>query len=342
MISFLIPQSMLTGSYFKNLRAQIEQHTLIKSITRMIDRTGVVGKADIQMMVLTLETIDPTLLLPTIDIRVVRNGSQVSNAMPTSIAYDRVIKKIAQYPSFWVVSDERLDYEICDLLEEKSGLFEDHSNSFVIGNGGFVWNQNKSLLFDKYQSGYVPLVSAASLSVYGFAFPYVGSHATHRRSYVKTEGLINEKSHRGQCILMQRTTPKKTGRRIVASILPSWFVDQHDNYFLENHVNYISQIDRTSNQLFGLLGWLNSDLLNFVFQLRNGSTLVSVYEIKLLPISWSYIAHLTELVQQVIDNSSLERKKGIREINSSIYEYVGLGAIYQERIESVLAWKEQS
>ena len=342
MISFLIPQSMLTGIYFKELRAKIEQYSIVKSITRMIDRKGVVGEADIQMMVLALETTSHPQLLPQIDIRVVRNGSQISEAISTSVPYEKTIKKIDQNPTFWVVSDKQLDYEICELLESNYSLFEDVNDTFVIGNGGFVWNQHKSLLAGKFKNSYLPLVSAASLLVYGFEFPYTGSHAAHKRPYVKPDPEALKKSHRGQRILIQRTTPKKTGRRIVASILPEWFIDEHENYFLENHVNFIHQIKGDSDQLFGLLGWLNSDLINFIFQLRNGSTLVSLHELKLLPLSLPIFPQLSELVRQISDESCLNQGELIQEINHSIYEHVGLSEIHQERIKTVLAWKERS
>ncbi|MDM8520361.1 N-6 DNA methylase [Anaerolineales bacterium HSG6] len=342
-ISFLLPQSMLTGIYFKKLREQLNLKTNIISLTRMIDRTGVIGEADLQMMVVCLEVSeDKSLRENDIKIRVVRNGTDISLSKPYSVKYNNVVHKIKESPVIWIVSNDMLDYRICEMLEVKSVILNDLSNYFTSGNGGYVWNQHKELLREQEEKNSLPLISATSIDLYGFTFPYVGPHASRSRLFSTVTDNVRRKVHTQPAILIQRTTPRKVGRRLVSGIFSNQFHQQYPRYFLENHVNYIKEASNTKSEiLYGLLGWLNSDLINFIFQLRNGTTLVSVSELGLLPVNLEMVKQLIIPTQNIINSTGKARTKNIKIKNDLIFDWLEFDFKYRQRISDVLNRKEK-
>ncbi|MFN8453315.1 MAG: hypothetical protein U0401_01365 [Anaerolineae bacterium] len=231
--------------------------------------------------------------------------------------------------------------KFCDRLESKCVRLGELTELFVSGNGSFVWNQHKELLREREEKNTLPLISAASIDLYGFTFPYSGSHPSRVRSFSIVGETILHKIHSQIALLIQRTTPRKVGRRLVAGIPPSEFFNKYPQYFLENHVNYIKVVNGTDTQiLYGLLGWLNSDLINFVFQLRNGTTLVSIYELSLLPVTLEVVKQLVPLTQNIITTTGKERVINIKALNEAIFDWLELEPRYRDRIESVLNRRE--
>ena len=96
-VSYLLPQTMLAGAYSKKLRDQLENHVTLTSITRMTDRTGVVGDVDQQMMAVCLKVNESQsanandLVEPTdetnVNVRITRNGNELSNAKPLKVKH---------------------------------------------------------------------------------------------------------------------------------------------------------------------------------------------------------------------------------------------------------------
>ena len=106
--------------------------------------------------------------------------------------------------------------------------------------------------------------------------------------------------HSQPSLLVQRTTPRKVGRRLIIGMTSDEFYSKHPRYFLENHINYIKVLDDENvNLLYGLMGWLNSDLINFVFQLRNGNTHISAFELGLLPVNSKMVEQFVDLTKTI-------------------------------------------
>ena len=106
-------------------------------------------------------------------------------------------------------------------------------------------------------------------------------------------------------------------------------------------MNYILSKSKSINTLNGLSGWLNSDLINFIFQLRNGSTQVSVFELGLLPVKVSLLKTLAEFVTNIAESKDDKNKlEAFDSLNSKIYEEIGITAKHKKRIEKVLSRKE--
>ena len=349
-VSFLLPQTMLAGAYSKKLRDQLENHVNLTSITRITDRTGVIGDVDQQVMAVCLKVNESQSVRisdsaesdeTNVNVRITRNGNELSKAKPRGIKHFRIAQRVGESSVSWVVSDKTLDYTICERLEKQcSPLVK--LNEFSCGNGGYVWNQNKELLLETYEDNSLPLISAASIELYGFNFPYDGSHASHQRLFSRQNKRVEKVMHSQPALLVQRTTPRKVGRRLIVGMPSDKFYDDYPRYFLENHINYIKVLDdKNISLLYGLMGWLNSDLINFVFQLRNGNTHVSAFELGLFPVNLEMVKQLVDLTKAIINAEPQERNRHVDTLNKTIYDWLGLGPKHRSRIVNVLNRNER-
>jgi hypothetical protein len=87
---------------------------------------------------------------------------------------------------------------------------------------------------------------------------------------------------------------------------------------------------------------LASDLINFVFQLRNGSTQVSVFELGLLPVNLEFLRTIANSVRRITQiETSTKRDKIITQLNKDIFDWLGLEAHHRQRIQTMLRMKEK-
>ena len=349
-VSYLLPQTMLAGAYSKKLRDQLENYVNLTSITRITDRTGVIGDVDQQMMAVCLKVNESQSASISdsaepdetkVNVRITRNGNELSKAKPRGIKHSRIVKRVGESSVFWVISDSVFDYTICERLEQRcSPLVK--LNKFSCGNGGYVWNQNKELLSETYEDNSLPLISAASIELYGLNFPYAGPHASHQRRFSRENDRVEKVIHSHPALLVQRTTPRKVGRRLIIGMTSDKFYSEYPRYFLENHINYIKALDDENiSLLYGLMGWLNSDLINFVFQLRNGNTHVSAFELGLFPVNLEMVKQLVDLTKAITNAENQERNGHIETLNKTIYDWLELGPKHRSRIADVLNRKEK-
>ena len=335
-VSFLLPQSVLIGTYTKQLRLQLSESTAPTAITRMIDRHRIVADTDQQMMVVCLQVRPQEIPDDGVAIRVTRNGNDIHDAKPRRISRNRIIQNVAG-STIWVVSDRILDYTILDRLEAKASMISDMGHLFDAGNGSFVWNQNKELLSADPEETSIPLISSAAIDPFVASFPYRGRHSTRRRQFARVTADVESKRHSGLMLLIQRTTPRKVGRRIVAGMLPREFHVQHPAYFIENHVNYIRALtDDSLTLIYALNLWLNSDIINFAFQLRNGTAHISVFELQALPVAMELLKSMSQQALKLIDMPNELWHDTRADLNSLTFDWIGLGPRHRQRIADVL------
>ena len=341
-VSFLLPQSVLIGTYTKQLRLRLSESTTLTAITRMIDRYRVVADTDQQMMVVCLQVRPQEIPDDGVAIRVTRNGNDIHNTKPQFISRNRIIQNVAG-STIWVVSDRRLDYAILDRLEARASMVSDMCKSIKVGNGSFVWNQNKALLSESREESSIPLISSAAIDPYVASFPYRGRHSTHSRQFARVTAKVESKRHFGPVLLIQRTTPRKTGRRIVAGMLPGEFHVQYSTYFLENHVNYIHALEQDSQALLYALNiWLNSEIINFAFQLRNGTAHISVFELQTLPVIIELLKSMSQQALKLMQVPGELQHDTINNLNAHIFDWIDLGPRHRQRIARVLSQHERN
>lgn len=341
-VAFVLPQSVLIGIYSKELRAKLSELTIPTSMTRMIDRYGIVADADQQMMVVCLQVRPHKVHSKYVEVRVTRNGNDIHTTAPKLISRHRIIQNVAS-STIWVVSDKTYDYTIVERLEAQSSMLSDMSDQIRIGNGSFVWNQHKDLLSAHRVECSIPLISSASINPYLATFPYTGTHSTRERLYVRMSPEVQKKRHSKEVLLVQRTTPRKTGRRIVAGLLPGEFYVQNPTYFIENHVNYVHVLDTNDrNTLFALNVWLNSDIVNFAFQLRNGTAHISLFELKALPVIPRLMDKISQQSTKLLEMPEELRFDIIYRLNSFIFDWIGLSTRHRKRISTVMSLREHT
>jgi len=133
--------------------------------------------------------------------------------------------------------------------------------------------------------------------------------------------------------LIKRTTPKKKfGRRIVGTMLSYEFLNKHPVYFAENHVNLIKSNNK--NTLFGLAGWLNSRLANFLFSMMNGSSHLSVYELERFPMPKELIVELSSLAMKLYCGEQSQNIQ--RQIDEKTFDYFNLTQQEQARVKELI------
>ena len=121
-------------------------------------------------------------------------------------------------------------------------------------------------------------------SIRGGEFRFRAENRNHEKYFEPDRGqewLVTDTP----CVLLQRTTAKEQGRRLVAAELPAEFVAKYGGAVIENHVNVIRPLDgveRVSAAV--LLALLNSDFVDQIFRCMSGSVAVSAYELEALPL----------------------------------------------------------
>lgn len=337
-IAFLLPQSLLAGSFFHRLRQQLSERAQLLGVTRLIERKGIVGDADQQMMAIALKinSLDTAERSRDVAIRVTWNGDDIEQAPIYSVSSDRVVQTKNEQ-IIWIVSESSEDYAILEILEQAGKPLAQMKHIFLLNNGEYVWNQHKHLLSQENGPNSYPLLSAACVKRYTVTFPYAGPHSTRKRSFSRLDPAVLSSLHSGPTILVQRTTPRKVGRRLFAGILDNKFLSNYGRYFVENHVNYIKPaLEKDADRLYGLLAWLNSDLMNFVFQLENGTPHVSISDLGLLPTPNEALTILVEPAKTICSSDKDEQKLKIAEINNVLFDHFHLSSSQRKRVRFVL------
>jgi adenine-specific DNA-methyltransferase len=337
-LAFLIPQSFRSGLYFHKLRQQLAANCDLQAITLFTNRIGVFDGVDSPLMTITLKkrfsssqhTPDSAVI-----VRTGSNGHNLDSRVPFAIPREKVLRSHPQGP-IWCISDRATDYDILDKVYANATQLAELTESFVTQNGGFVWNQHKEILQSEAEDGAVPLLSAPSVRPFQFNFP-VPDLVEKERQFALITPKVAKRQHAGRLVLVKRTTPKKRGRRIVASLIPEEFVNECPTFFVENHLNIIKAISEDDlASLKGLVGWLNSRLLNFVFELMNGTSHISVFELSLLPIPALWLPQIADVVDELAETSRHERSTQWSVLDRDIYELYGLAKAERERIDACI------
>lgn len=279
-LAYIIPRSMLSGLYFKNLRQFVEQQAVLQEVTLMAERKKVFeGVLQGTMILVCRRRPAPDAPIKT---AIVHTAPELeSYRVPcATVARDQVVRRLNGV-SVWFVSDTRRTYSILDKVIDGHPLLSSASVGCVARTGTIVWNRVKSSLRARPEAGCLPLVWATDVDRYAFSFGGAGSA---RPSYLqlteRTRSLVN----RGLCLLVQRVTADEQPHRLVACV-PQSFCDEHpEGYLVENHLNVVQSLQGATLDLYYLLAVLCSDVIEFFFRTMNGNTQVSATELNLMPI----------------------------------------------------------
>lgn len=293
-VAYLTPTSFLGGQYFKALRELLTQEASPVAFDFVSDRHGVFdgvlqetllatytrsgSSAPARVSALVPQGLNAALVEPISDVQVDLTGGP------------------------WLLPRTRSDAELLSTLATMPTRLSDLG--YAVSTGPLVWNRYKKQLSNTRTDKALPLLWAESVSAAGFEF------SADRRNHVPyfilgvgQEHLVLDRS----CILVQRTTSKEQGRRLMAAAVPQKFLDANGGAIVENHLNMVYAIapKQAKVSLAVVEALLNSRALDRVFRCISGSVAVSAYEINALPLP--SISELSQ-IELLIQNGSSSKK----------------------------------
>ena len=273
-VAFLTPTSVLSGQYFRALRALLAEEAPPVTIDFVHARRGVFEDVQQETMLAVYRKggaagraqIHYLYVESATNVRIVRNGTVALPEWrsgpwlaPREPAHSRLIANAAAMPN-----------RLADL-------------GYRVATGPLVWNRFKSQLRDRPGPGRThPLIWAEAVTT-GGKFHFRAEKKNHSLFFALEAGddwlLV-----RDAAVLVQRTTAKEQRRRLIAAELPAAFVEIHGGVLVENHLNMIVPTANPKVPAAVLARLLNSDILDQLFRCMSGSVAVSAFELEALPM----------------------------------------------------------
>lgn len=190
-----------------------------------------------------------------------------------------------------------LNEEQAQILEQ----FDNWSNTLSIMNmnistGPVVTFRNRDLI-EPYHSQINPLIYMRNLRKGLVKFDVSEGEDGVKDAGVERKLLVPSKNY----ILLKRFTSKEQKKRIDTAVYQA-----HKFNFkwigLENHLNYIYKEngELTTEELYGLFGFLNSELVDQYFRIVNGNTQVNASDIR--PLPFPDYDDIIELGKKILEN----------------------------------------
>jgi adenine-specific DNA-methyltransferase len=334
-LGYIIPRSMLSGLYFKNLRRFVEKTAVLEEVTLMAARKKVFEDVLQGTMILVARRrpAEPALVRTA----VVRSPADLraGSLAPARVTQDKIVRQLNGL-SVWFVSDSERTYRILDKIIGQHPLLSSRAVGCIAKTGTIVWNRVKPLLRVAPDDQCLPLVWATDVG--RFAFSFASASAT-RPSYLARQASTQALLHHGLALLVQRVTADEQPHRLVACVPESFCAQHSTGYFVENHLNVVARVQaETGVDLYYLLAMLNSDVMEFFFRMMNGNTQVSATELNLMPVAQAdRDAELIGLARCLQATASLEQRTALEDkLNQIVAELYGLDASELNCIQTTL------
>lgn len=321
-LGFIIPRSMLSGLYFKNLRNFIEKKTSVKEIVYISERKKVFDDVLHGTMILSLARHNQNK--ESVAVSFAQSSEDIgTHHTPIHVERDKIIQRL-NGTTVWFIADSPEIYTIINHIIKRHPLLSGQEINYKAKTGQIVWNRVKPLLTTAPMQNTLPLVWATDVGKFRFTFNRLGNlRPSHLKITTKTENLIIK----GLCILVQRVTADEQPSRIVACIPEEFYKKQKEGYFVENHLNVIQPVaKRAEIDPYFILGILNSEIVDFFFRAMNGNTQVSATELNLLPIPIGKhedeISRIADAIQK--SRGEEKRKNLMAKLNYRVAKAYGL------------------
>ena len=296
-IAYVTPTSFLAGEYFKALRALLGREAPPVSIAFVAERKSVFAGVLQETMLAAYRRgghagTGPVHFISPEPDGSIRVRSAGSFRLPERPDRPWIIPR-TDAQSGLVGRIDRLPYRLADY-------------GYRVSTGPLVWNRHKRNLRDRPGKGRYPLLWAESVRSDG-VFQFRAQRRNHQ-PYFEPSGDDFWMVTDYPCVLLQRTTAKEQGRRLIAAELPASFIAEHEAVVVENHLNMIRPIagaPRVSPAAVAAL--LNSPVVDQLFRCINGSVAVSAYEMEALPLpSPKAMQKIERLVHQSTARQALD------------------------------------
>ena len=298
-VSFIVPQSLRSGLYFKKIREELKE-LRIKSILHIDSRQNIFDRAEQAVLIICLQNSKTQNTKTRIQFA---NGEQ---EVVSEFSVDRRRLMLGEENNYMFVINRKLEmYDILEKIQSNSTrLIDDKKLRF--SNGLFVWNQQKKILCDSDETG-IPVIYGTSVQPVQFNFVESWSQGD-RKAFAQITEKTLPYVLKGKRLLIQRTTNFEKDIRLKSCLISDDFLEKYDKYFLENHINFLCGSDKNEvlpmEVLCFYLGLLNSKLLNYVFVSTSGNTQVSANELNMLPFPRKHFDEISSFVSKHIDSLS--------------------------------------
>jgi adenine-specific DNA-methyltransferase len=274
---FITPRSYCSGAYFERFREKFFEEIDAEHIHIFTSRKGnFKGESVLQENIILSgfkRTIKNQFMIISSSTTGNISDDYVQEAVPKSLIFDSSDQiNLIRLP---------IDEFESDILE----LFDGWSNNLTVMNmnistGPVVNFRNKEYI-SQYEVGKnYPLFYMKHLKNLEICFPVSESDEGISGNGIDKKLLLPSKNY----VLLKRFTSKEQKKRVDCAAYNS----KEHNYEwigLENHLNYIYKVDGnlTLEEMYGILAFLNSNLVDKYFRIVNGNTQVNASDIRPLP-----------------------------------------------------------
>ncbi|NBJ90726.1 N-6 DNA methylase [Acutalibacter sp. 1XD8-36] len=318
-MSFIVPQSIRSGLYFKKLREEINS-LQIKSILHIDSRQNIFDRAEQAVLIICLQN------TPASNTKTKIQFTNTNQAVLSEYSIPRSKLMTDKDSNYMFIINKKFEmYGILEKVCSNSTTLAANDSLVKFSNGLFVWNQHKESLTDSPE-GAIPIVYSADVQPIDFRF--ITSWAnSKRKSFAKMTDKTCNYVLSGKRLLVQRTTNFEKDIRLKACLISDEFLNSYASYFLENHVNFLcSKSEKgkilTDEIMYYYLGLLNSKLINYAFISISGNTQVSSNELNLLPFSNNNVQDISVFVSEHL----LELRERQDELDRLVCEAYDLSA----------------
>ena len=272
-VAYVMPTSMLSGLYFRSLRALLAKEAPPQEVTFVTERSGVFEDALQETMLAAF-----------------RKGShtRTGKVQFTAINGNGASTAAGQFslPSDphapWLLPRSADQAALAAQLRDMK--FRLGSYGYSVSTGPLVWNRFKPQFRKTREAGVLPVIWAEAVTSDG-RFLWRSERRNHAPWFApnghKDDWLIIDHA----CVLLQRTTAKEQDRRLIAAEMPESFVAQFGGVAVENHLNMICARSASAAISPGVIAAvLNSRAADAAFRCISGSVAVSAFELEEMPL----------------------------------------------------------
>jgi len=287
-IGYVTPTSMLSGLYYKALRALLAAEAPPLSVNFVSERDGVFADVLQETMLATYRKSGIPVAGNVGFIDVARRSKMLSRkagrfTLPATPASPWLLPRTAEQAS------------LARRLRSMPHRLADYG--YGVSTGPLVWNRHKGQFKKKPEAAAIPVIWAEAVTSTG-RFLWRSEKRNHAPWFAATRPKDDWLIVTQPCVLVQRTTAKEQPRRLIAAELPAKFIREHRGVTVENHLNMVRGVQpNPSVPPATIAALLNSAAVDAAFRCLNGSVAVSAFELEELPLPTATVmAKLANLV----------------------------------------------
>ena len=297
LIAYVTPTSILSGEYFKSLRGLLAKEAPPVSLAFVTERKGVFDDV-LQETLLAVYRRRESKSVGSVRLVTPKKDG----AIETSLTGRFSLPEDPRNP--WMIPRTKKHSVLLRQIRDTPWRLSDFG--YTVSTGPFVWNRHKPNLRIRKAKGTFPVVWAESVRSDG-SFEFRSFQKNHK-PFFKPRAVDRWVITDFNCVLLHRTTAIEQERRLIATELPSAFIEEHGAVVIENHLNMVKPVVEVPEiSPATLAAILNSSVIDQLFRCINGSVAVSAFELKALPLpSLEDMVRIQQLVLNGVQKDQLD------------------------------------